>query len=79
MSKFRNAFEPVAARVRTKCMKSLEHLFKVQPSEVLESLIECWLLSTTSQSVSSLSIPICEGVESRFVDPGFQNQFHKRN
>ncbi|KAF8313993.1 hypothetical protein DL93DRAFT_1101270 [Clavulina sp. PMI_390] len=47
---YRSALASVVVRVRARCMKTLEHLFKVQSSEVLESLIECWLLTTSPQS-----------------------------
>lgn len=50
---FRSALASIAVRMRVRCMKTLEHLFKVQSSEVLESLIECWLITTTESSVCS--------------------------
>lgn len=71
-SRLRNAFAPVAVRVRARCTKTLEHLFKVQSSEVLEALIECWLLSTSSQSVSVPSRLSCCLVESRLQTVDFR-------
>lgn len=49
---YRSALASIAVRMRLRCMKTLEHLFKVQSSEVLESLIECWLMTTIVPAVS---------------------------
>ena len=40
----------VCTKTRTRCRRVLEHFFRLQPAEVLESIIDCW---NTERSVSS--------------------------
>ncbi|KAF8273824.1 Dopey, N-terminal-domain-containing protein [Lactarius quietus] len=43
----------VCTKTRTRCRRVFEHLFRLQPAEVLESIIECW---NTEKSATSLSV-----------------------
>ncbi|KAH7930453.1 hypothetical protein BV22DRAFT_1000727 [Leucogyrophana mollusca] len=40
-------------RTRGRCRRVLEHLFRVQPAEVFESVIDCWDREATSRAQSS--------------------------
>lgn len=48
-------------KTRTRCRRVFEHLFRLQPAEVLESIIDCW---NTERSATSLSVaPVFELVD----------------
>lgn len=43
----------ICTKTRTRCGRVFEHLFRLQPAEVLESIIDCW---NTEKSAASLSV-----------------------
>ncbi|KAH9043683.1 Dopey, N-terminal-domain-containing protein [Lactarius pseudohatsudake] len=43
----------VCTKTRTRCRRVFEHLFRLQPAEVLESIIDCW---NSERSATSLSV-----------------------
>lgn len=51
----------ICVKARTRCRKVLEHFFRLQSAEVLESIIECW--NTEKQAPSSSIIPAFELVD----------------
>ncbi|KAH9996513.1 Dopey, N-terminal-domain-containing protein [Russula vinacea] len=51
----------ICVKARTRCRKVLEHFFRLQSAEVLESIVECW--STEKQAQSSPTIPAFELVD----------------
>ncbi|KAH8998778.1 Dopey, N-terminal-domain-containing protein [Lactarius hatsudake] len=59
----------VCTKTRTRCRRVFEHLFRLQPAEVLESIIDCWNSerSATSLSASAHNVVhmICESISCR--------------
>lgn len=62
----------IYSRSRSRCRRVLEHLFRVHPGEVLESLIECWhngdevlLMSVLIVFANQLGIEYVHGARTR--------------